>query len=157
MFDFGWMELAFLAMLALIIVGPRDLPRLASGVGRLWGRARRLYRDALGQLQKLENEMDLASKPDERLKPSYYDLLPEHVRAAMEMSEPSRDPEHNRKVEAMFREALADLQTPGATADNSGLPDPDPRSGSGHSPAPLHTTRDSTQTTRQEPGHEPSR
>ncbi|WP_339798689.1 twin-arginine translocase TatA/TatE family subunit [uncultured Marinobacter sp.] len=112
MFDFGWMELAFLAMLALIIVGPKDLPRLANAVGKLWGRARRLYRDALGQLQKLENEMDLASRPDERLKPSYYDLLPEHVRQAMEMAEPSRDAEHNRKVDAMFREALAELHQP---------------------------------------------
>lgn len=154
MFDFGWMELAFLAMLALIIVGPRDLPRLANGVGRLWGRARRLYRDALGQLQKLENEMDLASKPDERLKPSYYDLLPEHVRAAMELAEPSRDADHNRKVDAMFREALADLEASGLKTAST-APEAPPQSAArptvpqaSNARHPDHKTKDA--------GHDPS-
>lgn len=110
MFDLGWVELVFLAMLALIVVGPKDLPRLARGTGKLWGKAQRLYRDALGQINKLETEIDLASRPDERYKPSYYDLLPEHVRQAMEVAEPSRDAAENARVEALYQEAMADIE-----------------------------------------------
>lgn len=110
MLDLGWAELMFLAVLALIVVGPQDLPKLARAIGKLWGKAQRLYRDSLASIRKLETEMDLAAKPDERNRPSYYDLLPEHVRQAMEQSEPSRDPEHNQRVQALYDEAMADIK-----------------------------------------------
>lgn len=122
MFDLGWAELMFLAVLALIVVGPQDLPKLARGVGQLWGRAKRLYRDSLGQIRKLETEMDLAAQPDQRNQPSYYDLLPEHVRAAMEQAEPSRDAEHNAQVQAMYEEAMAEIKmasAPGRVATST--------------------------------------
>jgi len=109
MLDLGWAELVFLAVLALLVVGPRDLPKLAHGMGKLWSRARRMYRDSLSSLHKLETEMHLASQPDQRQQPSYYDLLPEHVRQAMEQAEPSRDAEHNQQVQAMYQEAMAEV------------------------------------------------
>ena len=110
MLDLGWAELMFLAALALIVVGPKDLPKLARGIGKLWGKAQRMYRDSLASIRKLETEMDLAAKPDQRNQPSYYDLLPEHVRQAMEQSEPSRDAEHNQRVQAMYEEAMAEVK-----------------------------------------------
>lgn len=125
MLDLGWAELMFLAVLALIVVGPQDLPKLARAIGKLWGKAQRLYRDSLASIRKLETEMDLAAKPDERNRPSYYDLLPEHVREAMEQSEPSRDPEHNQRVQALYEEAMADIKAahePAATPRASGNP-----------------------------------
>jgi sec-independent protein translocase protein TatB len=110
MFDLGWAELMFLAVLALIVVGPQDLPKLARAVGKLWGRLQRFYRDSLLQLHQLETEMDLASKPDQRNQPSYYDLLPEHVRQAMEHAEPSRNAEQNQRVHAMYEQAMAEVK-----------------------------------------------
>lgn len=110
MLDLGWAELMFLAVLALVVVGPQDLPKLARALGKLWGRLQRFYRDSLHQLHKLETEMDLASKPDQRNQPSYYDLLPEHVRQAMEQAEPSRDAVHNQRVQAMYEEAMAEVK-----------------------------------------------
>src|SRR5690606_6500037 len=59
MLDLGWAELMFLAVLALIVVGPQDLPKLARAIGKLWGKAQRLYRDSLASIRKLETEMDL--------------------------------------------------------------------------------------------------
>lgn len=79
MFDLGWSELAFLAVLALIVVGPKDLPKLIHGVGKLVGRAQRFYRESMFSLRRLENEIDVASARKDG-KPVYYDLLPEHVR-----------------------------------------------------------------------------
>jgi sec-independent protein translocase protein TatB len=79
MFDLGWSELAFLAVLALIVVGPKDLPKLIHGAGRLAGRAQRFYRESMFSLRRLENEIDIASARKDG-KPAYFDLLPEHVR-----------------------------------------------------------------------------
>lgn len=110
MLDLGWVELTFLAVLALVVVGPKDLPKLARGTGKLWARVQRFYRQSLQSLQKLENEIDLAEGPDARNRPSYYDLLPDHVRRAMETAEPTRDPEQNRKVEEEYRAAMADIK-----------------------------------------------
>ncbi|QIB64894.1 Sec-independent protein translocase subunit TatA/TatB [Kineobactrum salinum] len=110
MFDLGWVELSFLAILALIVVGPKDLPKLARGAGKLWGRVQRLYRQSLQSIHKLETEIELASGPDGRQTPDYYELLPEHVRRAMETAEPSRDAQHNQEVEAMYNEAMKDLK-----------------------------------------------
>lgn len=117
MLDLGWAELMFLAVLALVVVGPQDLPKLARALGKLWGRLQRFYRDSLHQLHKLETEMDLASKPDQRSQPSYYDLLPEHVRQAMEQAEPSRDAAHNQRVQAMYEEAMAEVKAAHAAKD----------------------------------------
>lgn len=121
MFDLGWAELAFLALLALVVIGPQDLPKLAHGMGKLWGKLQRFYRDSLMSIHKLETEINLASQPDQRNQPSYYDLLPEHVRQAMEQSEPSRDPEHNQRVQQMYQEAMSNLtpQESPATAETS--------------------------------------
>lgn len=110
MFDLGWAELMFIAVLALVVVGPRDLPKLARAIGKLWGKAQRMYRDSLTSIHKLEREMDLAAQPDQRNQPSYYDLLPEHVRHAMEQSEPSRDAEHNQRIQNDYAQAMADIK-----------------------------------------------
>lgn len=121
MFDLGWAELAFLAVLALVVIGPQDLPKLAHGMGKLWGKLQRFYRDSLVSIHKLETEINLASQPDQRNQPSYYDLLPEHVRQAMEQSEPSRDSEHNQRVQQMYQEAMSNLtaQESSATSETS--------------------------------------
>lgn len=109
MFDLGWTELAFLAVLALVVIGPQDLPKLAHAMGKLWGKLQRFYRDSMMSIHKLETEINLASQPDQRNQPSYYDLLPEHVRQAMEQSEPIRDPEHNQRVQQMYQDAMTKL------------------------------------------------
>lgn len=110
MLDLGWAELAFLLVLALVVVGPQDLPKLARTIGKLWGKLQRFYRDSLQSINKLETEMDLASQSDPRSKPSYYDLLPEHVRRALEQAEPTRDAEQHQQTQAMYEEAMAEIK-----------------------------------------------
>lgn len=122
MFDLGWAELLFVAVLALIVVGPQDLPKLAHTLGKLWAKLQRVYRDSLMGIRKLETEIDIASRPDQRHQPSFYDLLPEHVRLAMEQAEPSRDATQNQHIQAMYQQALADIKTqqePQSVADTA--------------------------------------
>ncbi len=80
MMDLGWAELALVAILALIVVGPRDLPKLARGIGQLVGRVQRFYRESMFNLRRLEHEIALVDQPGGT---DPLDLLPEHVRQSM--------------------------------------------------------------------------
>ena len=40
MFDIGWSELLLIGIVALIVVGPKELPGLFRTVGRFMGKAR---------------------------------------------------------------------------------------------------------------------
>ena len=45
MFDIGWQELIILMLIALIVVGPKDLPRIVKTAGQWMGKARGYARD----------------------------------------------------------------------------------------------------------------
>ena len=45
MFDIGWQELTILLLIALIVVGPKDLPRIVRTAGQWMGKARGYARD----------------------------------------------------------------------------------------------------------------
>ncbi|MBN9889782.1 Sec-independent protein translocase protein TatB [Salipiger abyssi] len=45
MFDLGWSELMVIGIVALIVVGPKDLPMLFRNVGRFMGKARGMARE----------------------------------------------------------------------------------------------------------------
>jgi len=40
MFDIGWIELFFVVVVAVVVVGPKDLPKMMRNIGRWTGRAR---------------------------------------------------------------------------------------------------------------------
>lgn len=45
MFDIGWQELVILLLIGLIVVGPKDLPRIVRTAGQWMGKARGYARD----------------------------------------------------------------------------------------------------------------
>jgi sec-independent protein translocase protein TatB len=66
MFEVGFTELLLIFALALIVLGPEKLPRVASQVGRWIGRARSLARQFREQL---EDEVDLTEPSTYRRAP----------------------------------------------------------------------------------------
>jgi sec-independent protein translocase protein TatB len=60
MFEVGFSELLLISALALIVLGPEKLPRVAAQVGRWVGRARAMARQFREQL---EDEATLDSRP----------------------------------------------------------------------------------------------
>ncbi len=59
MFDLGWAEMAVIMLVALIIIGPKDLPKVARTIGHWTGKARALARDFQRSLDDMAREAEL--------------------------------------------------------------------------------------------------
>lgn len=64
MFDIGGWEVLVIAALALIVVGPKDLPRLIRAAGQWVGRARKMAQDFQRGMDNAAREADLAEEAD---------------------------------------------------------------------------------------------
>ncbi len=51
MFDIGWSELLLIGVVALIVIGPEDLPKLFHTLGRVTARARSMAREFSGAME----------------------------------------------------------------------------------------------------------
>lgn len=56
MFDIGFSELLIIAVVALVVIGPEKLPKVARTVGHLLGKAQRYVNDVKGEINR---EMEL--------------------------------------------------------------------------------------------------
>jgi sec-independent protein translocase protein TatB len=59
MFDIGWSELLVIAVVAVVVVGPKDLPRLMRGFGHYAGKLRRAASDFQRQFDEAMREAEL--------------------------------------------------------------------------------------------------
>lgn len=59
MFDIGWSELLILAVVAIIVVGPKDLPKLLHTVGRYVAQIRRMASDFQRQFDDAIRDSEL--------------------------------------------------------------------------------------------------
>ncbi|MCV0425487.1 MAG: Sec-independent protein translocase protein TatB [Roseibium sp.] len=64
MFDIGWTELLVIACVAIIVVGPKDLPRMLRTLGQTIGKMRKLSREFQSTfndaLREAEQQADIA-------------------------------------------------------------------------------------------------
>src|ERR1035437_5269480 len=60
MFDIGWSELVVIAVVALIAIGPKELPGVLRMVGQWMGKARKLAAEFQGQFQEAMREAEMA-------------------------------------------------------------------------------------------------
>ena len=57
--QFGFLELILVAALALVVVGPKDLPRLMRSAGRAVGQMRRMATEFTSAFEQMAREADL--------------------------------------------------------------------------------------------------
>lgn len=60
MFDIGWSELLVIAAVALIVIGPKELPGVLRSVGMWMGKIRRMAADFQSQFQEAMREAEMA-------------------------------------------------------------------------------------------------
>ena len=59
MFDLGWMELLVIGVVALIVVGPKDLPIMFKTVGNFVGKAQKMAREFRRTMDEAASETGL--------------------------------------------------------------------------------------------------
>jgi sec-independent protein translocase protein TatB len=65
MFDFDAGKLILIGIVALIVIGPKDLPRVLRELGRAVGKMRRMATEFQGQFMEAVREADMADIKDE--------------------------------------------------------------------------------------------
>jgi sec-independent protein translocase protein TatB len=76
MFDIGWGELVVIGIVALIAIGPKELPTVLRTLGQYMGKVRRMANEFQGQFQEAMREAEMADlkKQAEDIKSSVGDL-----------------------------------------------------------------------------------
>ncbi|MBR0758169.1 twin-arginine translocase subunit TatB [Bradyrhizobium jicamae] len=60
MFDIGWSEFVVIAVVALIAIGPKELPGVLRMIGQWMGKARKMASEFQGQFQEAMREAEMA-------------------------------------------------------------------------------------------------
>jgi sec-independent protein translocase protein TatB len=126
MFDIGWSELMVIGALALIVVGPRDLPKMLRTLGQYVAQARGMAREFQRSMEDAAREADLtdvkglrdAAADLRKLRNAPYDA----IGAA---SKPKPRPAGNGAAAAAPAKPAAP-QTPPAAAQTAAQPAPSP-------------------------------
>jgi len=64
MFDIGWTEITVILVIAIIVIGPKDLPKVLRAVGQWVAKAKAMTRDFRGHVDEMirETEIDEVKK-----------------------------------------------------------------------------------------------
>ncbi len=62
MLDIAWPELAVIGAVALVAIGPKDLPKVMRVLGQWAGKARRIAREVQSSIEQLSYEAEIAEK-----------------------------------------------------------------------------------------------
>jgi sec-independent protein translocase protein TatB len=60
MFDFSWSHMVVIAIVALVVIGPKELPTVLRTVGQWMGKVRRMAAEFHGQFQEALREAEMA-------------------------------------------------------------------------------------------------
>jgi sec-independent protein translocase protein TatB len=132
MFDIGWGELVVIGIVALIAIGPKELPTVLRTLGQYMAKIRRMASEFQGQFQEALREAEMADlkKQAEDLKTSVSDLTnlnplantQKEIERAFEIPEPAKASETAAEAPAA---TPSDLPEPPQQVDvNVPLPEP---------------------------------
>ena len=100
MFDIAWSELALIGAVALIVIGPKDLPRVMRSLGQWTRRARAMAAEFQRNLDEMmrEAELDEIRKEVEKVSPAEFKssleklVDAEGIKEAVKIEEPAPAP-----------------------------------------------------------------
>ncbi len=65
MFDIGWSELLLIGIVALVVIGPKDLPKVLRALGTMMSKVRSMASEFQGQFQDAMREAELSELKNE--------------------------------------------------------------------------------------------
>jgi sec-independent protein translocase protein TatB len=86
MFDIGWSELVVIAVVALIAIGPKELPGVLRMIGQWMGKARKMAAEFQGQFQEAMREAEMADlkKSFDEVKDAATGLSPSNIMTSLQ-------------------------------------------------------------------------
>lgn len=121
MFDIGFSELMVIAVVALIVIGPEKLPKVARTVGHLFGRMQRYVNDVKSDISRemaLDDLRKLQSSMQDTVQSIEQSVTTEFKSAEQSVTE------ELRSAESEMNKISADA--PASAADSAIAPDPAP-------------------------------
>ncbi len=109
MFDIGWSELVVIAVVALIAIGPKELPGVLRMVGQWMGKARKMAAEFQGQFQEAMREAEMADlkKSFDEVKEAATSFTSGNLMTSLE-----RDVSKALDIEGIDKPAVAAADTP---------------------------------------------
>ena len=122
MFDIGWSELVVIAVVALIAIGPKELPGVLRMVGQWMGKARKMASEFQGQFQEAMREAEMADlkKSFDEVKDVATGMSPTNLVTSLQkdvsdaMQIPPLDKPIDSQVETSIAETVVTPTTPAA-------------------------------------------
>jgi sec-independent protein translocase protein TatB len=118
MFDIGWSELVVIAVVALIAIGPKELPGVLRMVGQWMGKARKMASEFQGQFQEAMREAEMADlkKSFDEVKDSATALSPGNLMTSLQkdVSDAMQIGDIDKPVDAQIASATGEPVTPAA-------------------------------------------
>src|SRR5271156_6277408 len=114
MFDIGWSEIAVIAVVALIAIGPKELPGVLRMVGQWMGKARKMAAEFQGQFQEAMREAEMADlkKSFDEVKEAASGFTGGNV-----MSSLQKDVSESLRIDDVSKPALSASDTPATSTD----------------------------------------
>ncbi len=143
MFDVSFTELMLIGVVALVVIGPERLPKVARTVGHLLGRAQRYVSDVKSDIQR-EIDLDEMNKLKKQMDDAAQSLKASMNETSASLQQPlaeARDSlnEASASVEGLMQQARQELGDPPAAGTDAAPPPATP------APAPAEERKSAEQ------------
>ncbi|MBK9161856.1 MAG: twin-arginine translocase subunit TatB [Nitrosomonadales bacterium] len=112
MFDIAFSELVVISLVALIVVGPERLPKVARVAGQLWGRVQRYVSTVKNDISR-EMDLEEAKKMRDRFAGQVGEIENELKSAKLTLEQ--------QVLQAQYKQARTEEQVPEQGSDHSNV------------------------------------
>jgi sec-independent protein translocase protein TatB len=132
MFDIGWSEFVVIAVVALIAIGPKELPGVLRMVGQWMGKARKMAAEFQGQFQEAMREAEMADlkKSFDEVKEAATGFTSGNIMTSLQkdVGEALRIDDIDKPAVGADAPAASNLDTPAASSPEPSVDTPAPAS-----------------------------
>jgi sec-independent protein translocase protein TatB len=116
MFDIGWSEFLVIAIVALIAIGPKELPGVLRMVGQWMGKARKMAAEFQGQFQEAMREAEMADlkKSFDEVKEAASGFTSGNIMTSLE-----KDVGNALRIDDIDKPAISQTETPAVAASET--------------------------------------